>query len=122
MRCAHRIGSSVIEPLFRRNVHSPSQSSEPHTLIAGTRNRRSTSSRTATALSLMCGPNTARHPSSTSSPKASITALTVPRGRPCTPRYTIRTGRSIMFDSNPSLNTSSNGSVKRSSSSLPELR
>ena len=38
IRWAHRIGSSVIEPLFSRNVHSPSQCSEPQTLIAGTRN------------------------------------------------------------------------------------
>ena len=75
MRCAHRIGSSLIEPLFSRNVHSPKKSSEPHTLIAGTRNRRSTSSRIATAFSLMCGPMTAMHPSSTSSPNASISRL-----------------------------------------------
>ena len=86
MRCAQRIGSSLIDPLFNRNVHSPSQSSEPQTLIAGTRNRRSTSSRTATAFSLMWGPITATQPSSTSSPNAVIAALTLPFGRPCAPR------------------------------------
>ena len=86
IRCAQRIGSSVIEPLFNRNVHFPSQSSDPHTLMAGTRKRRSISARTATALSLMCGPMTATHPSSTSSPNASMTALTVPFGSPCAPR------------------------------------
>ena len=75
-----------MEPLFSRNVHSPSQCSEPQTLIAGTRNWRSISWRTATALSLMCGPITARQPSSTSSPNASITALTCPCGRPCASR------------------------------------
>ena len=82
MRCACKIGSSLIEPLFSRNVHSPNQSSEPHTLIAGTRKRRSTSSRIATEFSLMCGPITATHPSSTSSPNASIAALTLPFGNP----------------------------------------
>ena len=118
IRWAHRIGSSVMEPLFSRNVHSPSQSSEPQTLIAGTRNRRSISSRTATALSLMFGPITARQPSSTSSPNASITALTVPLGRPSTSRWTSSTGRSIIPDSSPSLKTNSTGWTKSARMSL----
>ena len=68
MRSAQRIGSSVIEPLFSRKVHAPSQCSEPQTLIDGTRKRSSMCSRTATALSLMTGPRIARQPSSHNSP------------------------------------------------------
>jgi hypothetical protein len=53
---AQKIGSSVIEPIENANVHSPSQSSVPVTLIAGTRKRSSIASRVGTALSVMLGP------------------------------------------------------------------
>ena len=62
------MGSSVIEPCGSENVHSPSQSSLPVTLMAGTWKRSSIASRVGTQLSVMAGPNTARQPSSTSSP------------------------------------------------------
>ncbi len=81
-----KIGSSVIEPCGKENVHSPNQSSVPVTLMAGTLNRSSIASRVGTQLSVMCGPNTTRQPSSTSSPNASITALTDPLGNPSTSR------------------------------------
>jgi hypothetical protein len=67
-RCAQNTGSSVIEPMESENVHSPSHSSLPVTLIAGTRKRCSIASRTGTQLSVMEGPKMARQPSSTSSP------------------------------------------------------
>ncbi|OOK78494.1 hypothetical protein BZL30_2521 [Mycobacterium kansasii] len=67
-KSAQKIGSSVIDPCGNANVHSPNQSSLPQTLTAGTRNRSSIASLAGTAFSLMCGPNTARQPSSTSSP------------------------------------------------------
>ena len=60
-----------------------------------------------TQLSVIAGPKTARQPSSTSSPYASITALTVPFGRPSTSRNTISTGRSMTPCFSPSSNTSS---------------
>ncbi len=81
-----KIGSSVIDPCGNANVHSPSQSSVPVTLIAGTLNRSSIASRIGTQLSVMLGPNTTRQPSSTSSPYASITAFTEPLGNPSTSR------------------------------------
>ena len=80
------MGSSVIEPCERAKVHSPIQSSAPVTLIAGTWNRSSIASRIGTQLSVMNGPKTARQPWSTSSPKASMTALTEPFGKPSTSR------------------------------------
>ena len=67
-RSAQKIGSSVIEPMGSENVHSPSQSSVPVTLMAGTWNRCSIASLVGTQLSVMAGPKTARQPSSTSSP------------------------------------------------------
>ena len=81
-----KIGSSVIDPCGKANVHSPSQSSVPVTLMAGTLNRSSMASRNGTQLSVMLGPKTTRQPSSTNSPYASITALTEPLGRPSTSR------------------------------------
>ena len=63
-----KIGSSVIDPWGKANVHSPSQSSVPVTLMAGTLKRSSMASRIGTQLSVMFGPNTTRQPSSTSSP------------------------------------------------------
>ena len=107
-----KIGSSVIEPCGKENVHSPNQSSVPVTLIAGTLNRPSIASRVGTQLSVMCGPNTTRQPSSTSSPNASITALTDPFGRPSTSRYTICTGRSMDPSATASSNTRSKHRVK----------
>ncbi len=83
-RSAQKIGSSVSDPCGKENVHSPSQSSVPVTLSAGTLKRSSIASRVGTQLSVMCGPNTARQPSSTSSPYASMTALTDPFGSPST--------------------------------------
>ena len=68
MRWAQKIGSSVIEPIESENVHSPSQSSVPVMLIAGTWKRSSIASRVGTQLSVIAGPKTARQPSSTSSP------------------------------------------------------
>ncbi len=62
------MGSSVIDPMDRANVHSPSHSSVPVTLMAGTRKRSSIASRVGTQLSVMAGPKTTRQPSSTSSP------------------------------------------------------
>ena len=53
-----KIGSSVIDPCGKANVHSPNQSSVPVTLMAGTLNRSSIASRVGTQLSVMCGPNT----------------------------------------------------------------
>ena len=90
------MGSSVIEPCGRAKVHSPSQSSVPVTLIAGTWNRCSIASRVGTALSVIAGPNTARQPSSTNSPYASMTAFAEPLGSPSTSRKTSSTGRSII--------------------------
>ncbi len=65
---AQKIGSSVIDPIDSAKVHSPSHSSDPVTLIAGTWNRRSMASRVGTQLSVIAGPNTAKQPSSTNSP------------------------------------------------------
>ena len=112
MRSAQKIGSSVIEPCGRAKVHSPSQSSVPVMLIAGTWKRSSIASLVGTQLSVIAGPKTTRQPSSTSSPYASITALIVPLGRPSTSRKTISTGRSISPCSSPSPKTSSNGRVR----------
>ena len=53
MRSARKIGSSVIDPCGKANVHSPSQSSVPVTLMAGTLNRSSMASRIGTQLSVM---------------------------------------------------------------------
>ena len=68
MRSAQKIGSSVIEPFESEKVHSPSHSSVPVTLMAGTWNRSSIASRVGTQLSVIAGPKTSRQPSSTSSP------------------------------------------------------
>jgi hypothetical protein len=57
-----------MDPIDSEKVHSPSHSSDPVTLMAGTRNRSSMASRVGTQLSVMAGPNTARQPSSTNSP------------------------------------------------------
>ncbi len=65
---AQKIGSSRMEPIDNEKVQGPSQSSEPHTLIAGTRKRSSIASRVGSALSVIDGPKTSRQPSSTSSP------------------------------------------------------
>ena len=81
-----KIGSSVMDPCGNAKVHSPSQSSVPVTLIAGTLNRSSMASRVGTQLSVMFGPKTTRQPCSTRSAYASITALTEPLGRPSTSR------------------------------------
>ena len=48
-----KIGSSVSDPCGKENVHSPSQSSVPVTLIAGTLKRSSIASRVGTQLSVM---------------------------------------------------------------------
>lgn len=79
-----KMGSSVIEPCGKANVHSPNQSSVPVTLMAGTLKRSSMASRIGTQLSVMLGPKTTRQPWSTRSAYASITALTEPFGRPST--------------------------------------
>ena len=61
------MGSSSCEPIGNAKNHSPKASSDPVTLMAGTRNRSFRASPMATALSPMCGPKIARHPSSTNS-------------------------------------------------------
>ena len=80
------MGSSLIDPIDSEYVHSPSHSSEPVTLIAGTLNRSSIAVFTGSALSVIEGPKTIRQPSSTSSWYASMTAFTDPFGRPSTSR------------------------------------
>ena len=50
MRSARKIGSSVMDPCGKAKVHSPSQSSVPVTLIAGTLNRSSIASRNGHAV------------------------------------------------------------------------
>ena len=67
MRSAQKIGSSLIEPIDSENVHSPSHSSEPVTLIAGTLKRSSMACLVGSALSVIDGPKMSRQPSSTSS-------------------------------------------------------
>ena len=86
MRSAQKIGSSLIEPIDSEKVHGPSHSSEPVTLIAGTRNRSSIACLVGSALSVIDGPKISRQPSSTSSSYASMTAFTEPLGRPSTSR------------------------------------
>ncbi len=68
MRSLQKIGSSLIEPIESENVQSPSHSSEPVTLIAGTLKRSSMATLVGSALSVIDGPKTSRQPSSTSSP------------------------------------------------------
>ena len=65
---AQKMGSSLIEPIESENVHGPSHSSDPVTLIAGTLKRSSIASRVGSALSVIDGPKISRQPSSTSSP------------------------------------------------------
>ena len=86
MRSAQKIGSSLIDPIDKENVHSPSHCSEPVTLIAGTLNRSSMATFVGSALSVIDGPKISKQPSSTSSSYASITTLTDPLGRPSTSR------------------------------------